>query len=461
VFYDIAQLLESAENSETRVVRVLERLRSLVPYDHCAVLEVLPEEPPRLVTAPGTPPAERAELTATLTALLSRLAEKPNKAAEDRSKSGVHLAVPLIRMDDWVGVLFVRRLEGVYAERHVRALSVIAAKLAAYFSILHAFAREAERAQELADARQAAEAADRAKDEFLALVSHELRSPLGAILAWTDALRSSDTSQADRTRAVEAIERSVRAQAKLVAELLDLSCVSAAALRLDLRAVDPGSVIRTAVRALQDKAATKAIRLEVAIDESVAPLMADPRRLNQIIAHLVANGIKFTPAGGHVEVRLERAGARARIRVIDSGEGIRPELLSKLFEPFIQVDRSTTRPHTGLGLGLALVKDLVELHGGNVRAESSGLHQGATFTVELPLAKPAAPAEEGATQSGEPPKRELSGIRVLLVDDDDDIGEVLSSRSRPRRRRRWRSSSTRCRTSSSATSPCRVRVGMT
>jgi signal transduction histidine kinase/CheY-like chemotaxis protein len=440
-FYDIAQVLESAENSEARVIRVLTRLRSLVPYEHCAVLEALPGREPRLITPPETPPAARERLLALTTALLERLIVENEHAPEALATPGQHIAVPLVGMDEVVGVLFV---EGAaYAEAHVRRLSVVAAKLAAYFSLLGAAVLEAEHTRQLDQARQLAETANRAKDEFLALVSHELRTPLNTILVWADALRSSDTRDSERLRGFEAIVRSVRAEVSLIDDLLDLSCIANATLRLDLRAVEPARLIQAALRVLRPRADQKSIRLEASLDESVTPLIADPQRLSQVVANLVANAIKFTPAGGRVVVRLERAGALARIQVIDSGSGIRPEVLPNLFERFRTADGSSTRVHGGLGVGLALVKDLVELHGGQVRAESPGDMQGATFTVDLPLAESVA-SLPGATRIPErrrrpdrrargpavPPRVRqgelvLAGVHVLLVDDDKDICEVL------------------------------------
>jgi CheY-like chemotaxis protein len=281
--------------------------------------------------------------------------------------------------------------------------------------------------EELAHAKLTAEAADRAKDEFLALVSHELRTPLNSILAWSDALRSNNTPEAERLRAVDAIERAVRAQAKLVADLLDLACIAAATLRLDLHAVDPAQLIKDAILTLAPRAKQKSIKLEVTLDESVRPLLADPYRLSQVVVSLVGNAIKFTPNGGHVEVRLDREGFLARIRVTDNGSGISAAVLPKLFEPFSQIDSSTTREQGGLGVGLALVKDLVKLHGGRVSVESPGVLQGSTFTVVLPLmdTDQAAAEPAGAALNACAAQRPLSGIHVLVVDDDRDIGEVL------------------------------------
>jgi signal transduction histidine kinase/ActR/RegA family two-component response regulator len=426
-FYDIAQLLESADDSAERVIRVLERLRTLIPYERCAVLDAPLGREPRLLVPPGTSAAEEVALLAATTALLDGLVNGRGQTPAESSSREKHLAVPLIGLDQVVGVLFVHTADGAYEDRHVRRLSVVASKLAAYFSMLRAYMGEAERARQLDEARQLAETANRAKDEFVALVSHELRTPLNTILAWVDALRSKETREADRTRAFEAIERSVRAEAKLIENLLDLSCIANATLRLDLRAVEPAKVIKTAIETLRPRALQKSITLEVVLDESVTPLIADPRRLGQVVANLVANAIKFTPNGGRVEVRLERAGVLARIRVIDSGSGISPEVLPNLFERFRQGDSSTTRAHGGLGVGLALVKDLVELHGGHVRAESAGDKQGAIFTVEIPLARtaPDVPALAGASGARVQEERALAGIRVLLVDDDRDIGEVL------------------------------------
>jgi len=425
--YDMAQVLESAEGSERRVLHVLALLQRLVPYDQCALLEAQPGREPRLVVVPGVAPDERALLTETLMSLFGQLLEDHGRAPEVPPRpSGAHLAVPLVGLDQVIGVFLVRGAKGAYEARHLRALSVVAAKLAAYFMMLRARAEEAERARELEEARRAAEAANRAKDEFLALVSHELKTPLTSTLTWVHVMRSKSLGEAERTRAIEAIERNLRAQAKLIDDLLDLSCIATAEVRLDLRAVEPARLIKAAVEDLRPQAAEKSIRLKAALDRSLK-LLVDPDRLDHVVAILLTNAIQSTPNGGHVEVHLQRAGAHARIQVTDSGKGISPEFLPHLFEHFHQGEGTNTGTY-GVGLGLAIVKHLVELHGGRVRAESPGEEKGATFTVELPLAgaAPTVPARAGAPEAGgRGEKRALTGIRVLIVDDDAEIRDAL------------------------------------
>jgi signal transduction histidine kinase/ActR/RegA family two-component response regulator len=424
--YDMAQVLESAEGSEQRVLHVVDLLRQLVPYDQCALLEAQPGSDPRLVVVPEAPPGERALLMDTLMSLFGQLLEDNGRAPEvPPGPSGAQLAVPLVGLDQVIGVLLVRGAEGAYQGRHLRALSVVGAKVAAYLTMLRARAEDAERARQLEEARLAAETANRAKDEFLALVSHQLKTPLTSTLSWVHVMRSPDLREADRARAVEAIERNLRAQAKLIDDLLDLSCLAAAELRLDLRAVEPAGLIKAAVEDLRPRAAQRSIQLKAALDRSVR-LLVDPDRLDRVVAILLGNAIQSTPKGGQVEVHLDRAGANARIQVTDSGQGISPESLPHLFERFPQGGGSRARTYGGVGL--PIVKLLVELHGGRVRAESPGEEKGATFTVELPLAGAAAdlPARpEAPDAGGRGEKRALTGIRVLVVDDDAEIRQAL------------------------------------
>jgi signal transduction histidine kinase/ActR/RegA family two-component response regulator len=393
----MSQILESAEEPEERVLRVVELLRELLPYDECALLEAQPGREPRLFVIPEVPAEQRALLTDMLMSLFGQLLEDHARAPDGPARlSGAHLAVPLVGLDRLIGVLFVRSAAGPYEERHLRTLSLVGGKLAAYLTLLRARADEAERARELEAARLAADAANRAKDEFLALVSHHLKTPLTATLSWVHVMRAQDLEQPERARAVEAIERNLRAQAKLIDDLLELSCIATAELRLDLRSVEPAELIKAAVEDLRPRAATRGVRLKAGLDTSLK-LLVDPDRLDHVVAILLANAVEATPDGGEVDVQLERAGDHARIRVTDGGKGTSPESL----------------PHK-------VVKQLVELHGGQARAESPG-DKPSRFTVELPLS-----ARQQSKDSGEHgDRRALTGIRVLIVDDDAEIRAAL------------------------------------
>jgi PAS domain S-box-containing protein len=237
-----------------------------------------------------------------------------------------------------------------------------------------------------ARAREQAEAANRSKDEFLTTVSHELRTPLQAMLGWVGALRQGKLTPEKSSRALDIIEQSGRAQARLIGDLLDVSRMVSGRLHLDLRPVDLATVLRTALDTVRPAAQAKAVRLEALLDARIGPVAGDPDRLTQVVWNLLSNAVKFTPAGGQVELRLEQGESEVRIVVRDTGEGITPAFLPHLFERFRQADeaRSTTR-RGGVGLGLAIVRHLVELHGGSVQAESPGVGRGAVFTVSLPL----------------------------------------------------------------------------
>ena len=279
--------------------------------------------------------------------------------------------------------------------------------------------------------RSQAEAANRAKDEFLATVSHELRTPLTAILGWSRIL--SETTERSRIeRGVAIIERNARAQAKIIDDILDVSRIISGKLRLSVRPVDFASIIEAVVESVRPAAAAKQVDLRV---EIIAPvqLVADEDRLQQIVWNLLSNAGKFTPRGGVVVVRAFVEGEQVVVQVRDSGRGISPEFLPYVFDRFRQDDASTTKQQPGLGLGLAIVRHLVELHGGTVRAESEGEGRGATFHVALPLG----PAErsEGSVPSAVPgvrssaeiePHRPLTGVRVLVVDDQQDARELVA-----------------------------------
>jgi len=281
-------------------------------------------------------------------------------------------------------------------------------------------------------ARAEAEAANQAKDEFLAVLSHELRTPLNAILGWSRMLRFGSLDRGTVERAIETIERNAQLQTQLIDDLLDVSRIVSGKLHIERRRVDLPPVLQAAVEAVRAMAETKGVQLEQAVDATPGAVSGDAARLQQVLWNLLTNAVKFTPAGGRVQIALERREGWAEIRVADTGSGIAPAVLPHIFERFRLGDAGTTREHGGLGLGLAIVRHLVELHGGAVRAESAGEGRGSTFTVRLPLA--------GARESAQPwraaPPVErlapeapalLQGIDVVLVDDDADGRELLST----------------------------------
>jgi PAS domain S-box-containing protein len=280
--------------------------------------------------------------------------------------------------------------------------------------------------REAEEARREAEEASRLKDEFLATVSHELRTPLTAILGWAHMLRTGQLGGPEAYGVYETIERNARAQAQLVDDLLDVSRIITGKLRLDVRTVDPASFIDSAVESIRPAAEGKGLRLNKQVEPGAAFVAGDPVRLQQVVWNLLSNAVRFTPRGGSVEVRMTRDGAHVEISVEDNGAGISPGFLPHVFDRFRQADGRITRQHGGLGLGLSIVRHLVELHGGTVRASSPGEGQGATFTVSLPLMQTRAGGDAGAQAAapetprafGRPEK--LDGLRVLVVDDEPD-----------------------------------------
>jgi PAS domain S-box-containing protein len=296
---------------------------------------------------------------------------------------------------------------------------------------------EQERALLLAseqEARAEAEALNRTKDEFLATLSHELRTPLNAIFGWARMLQSGSVSGATTQRAVEAIVRNASAQVQLIDDLLDVSRIITGNMRLDLRPVDVKGVIEGALDAVRPAAANKGIRLEIILDPAASTVTGDPDRLRQVVWNLLSNAVKFTPRHGRIQVRLERVNSRIEIVISDTGQGIPLDVLPYVFDRFRQGDGSITRRHGGLGLGLALVRHLVELHGGTVTGHSLGEGQGATFVVTLPVPMLNLSAAQDrrhptATHDSSPPVAVLTslrGVRVLLVDDDPDSLEITN-----------------------------------
>jgi PAS domain S-box-containing protein len=262
------------------------------------------------------------------------------------------------------------------------------------------------------EARRQAEALNNAKDELIATVSHELRTPLNAILGWARMLQSGDLDEAGRARAVNAIVRNAAAQTRIVDDLLDLSRITTGRLRLDFERMDLNATIEAALETIRPAARAKDLTLVVTLDRTLEAIRGAPDRLQQVAWNLLMNSVKFTPPGGRVEIASRRRSDAVALVVTDTGQGIAADILPHVFEPFRQEDSSSTRAQGGLGLGLALVRRLVELHGGTVMAESEGKDRGATFTVTLPLRS--LPGVAAGDHS-------LDGVRVLVVDDDPDF----------------------------------------
>jgi signal transduction histidine kinase/CheY-like chemotaxis protein len=289
---------------------------------------------------------------------------------------------------------------------------------------------EAEREELLRKERQAretAETADRAKDEFMAVLSHELRTPLNAVYGWARMLQSGELrDEALVARATDAIVRNADVQIQLIDDLLDLSRITNGMMRLDIRPVDMAEVVRGALDAVRPAADARAIGIETILDP-VGPVAGDAARLQQVVWNLLINAVKFTPKGGQIQLHLRRLSAHVEIEVSDTGQGITPKMLPHVFERFRQADSSSTRTHGGLGLGLALVKHLVELHGGTVVAQSAGEGQGASFVVTLPVGIAEIRTPSGSRRPASAPSLEtlsgivrLDGVRVLVADDDGE-----------------------------------------
>ena len=281
-------------------------------------------------------------------------------------------------------------------------------------------------------AREEAEEANRLKDEFLATVSHELRTPLTAILGWSNMLLAGRVDKEMHDRGLEIIHRNAQAQNQLISDLLDVSRIISGKLRLDLRTVDLPAIIEAAVETTRPAAEAKGVRLTTALDPRSGPINGDADRLQQVVWNLLTNAIKFTDEGGEISVRLGSVDTRVEITVQDSGMGIDPEFLPHIFDRFRQADPATNRVHGGMGLGLSIVRQLVELHGGTVRAESEGEGKGATFTVSLPFVnfkRGSGRTERLPLNAGGYPEincpPSLQGLRVLAVDDEADTREMI------------------------------------
>ena len=286
--------------------------------------------------------------------------------------------------------------------------------------------------QRVSDRTQALETANRLKDEFLSVISHELRTPLNAMLGWSRLLRTGNLAEAKAAQGLEVIERNAKSQAQLIEDLLDISRIITGKLRLAVRPISLIPVIEAAIDTVQPAADARSIRIQTVFDPKAEPVSGDPERLQQVIWNLLSNAIKFTPKGGRIQVRLERINSHVELIVSDTGKGISEEFLPYLFNRFSQEDGSTTRSQGGLGLGLSIVRHIVELHGGTVQATSPGEGQGTTFVVNLPLMIVHRPIEVpervhpiAETEVPFNSASSLQGLQILAVDDEADARELL------------------------------------
>ncbi len=362
---------------------------------------------------------------------------------EDHLPVTSYLAVPVIsRSGEVLGGLFFGHSEpDVFTERDEIVIAGLAAQAAVAMdnARLYEAAKRARAEAEKAAAdkerlyRQAEESS-RLKEEFLATISHELRTPLSAILGWARMLRMGQLSEENAAKALDTIERNARAQAQLVDDLLDVSRIITGKLRMNVQPADPNAFIEAAVEAVKPAAEAKGVRVHKVIDTGAIAIPGDPVRLQQVVWNLLSNAIKFTPRGGHVQIRSERVNSHLEIVVSDTGQGIAADFLPHVFDRFRQADQKTSRQHGGMGLGLAIVRHLVEMHGGTVRANSEGEGRGSTFTVMLPITPVYQVDASGARVH--PAARDLlpdiddctdrlDGLRILVVDDEADTRELL------------------------------------
>ena len=353
-----------------------------------------------------------------------------------------YLAVPVVsRSGEVLGGLFFGHPEpSVFTERDEMTVVGLASQAAIamdnarlYEAAKRARLEAEQAAQQNERLFRQAEESSRLKEEFLATISHELRTPLSAILGWARMLRLGQLSTENATKALDTIERNARAQAQLVDDLLDVSRIITGKLRMDVRPADPNAFIDAAVEAVRPAAEAKGVRMQKVIDTGAISIPGDPTRLQQVVWNLLSNAIKFTPRGGRVQIRSERVNSHLEIVVSDTGQGISPDFLPHVFDRFRQADQKTSRQHGGMGLGLAIVRHLVELHGGSVKASSEGEGKGATFTVMLPITPVyhvdssggrVHPAARDLLPVDDPSDR-LDGLRILVVDDEADTRELL------------------------------------
>jgi PAS domain S-box-containing protein len=351
----------------------------------------------------------------------------------DRYRARRGVFTPLLVQGRLVGTLAIGRAGGEpFTSADAQFAEAIAARASLALENARLVAAAQHDAEEARQARAEAEEAGRVKDEFLATLSHELRTPLNAILGWAHLLRDGRLPEARRQSAIETILRNAQSQEQLISDILDVQRIVAGKIRLNLHIVDLGNVVRSAAETVQPSADAKGVRLQLLLDLDVPTVTGDPDRLQQVVWNLLTNAIKFAPSDGRVQVRLLKAEDACELVVEDNGPGIAPDFIPHMFERFRQADSSTTRTHQGLGLGLAIVRSLVEMHGGTISAGNTEVPgtTGAVFTIRLPrrpmqLSGPTDVVDRGAAWNGQ--ATPLDGIHVLVIEDDTDGRELLTA----------------------------------
>jgi signal transduction histidine kinase/CheY-like chemotaxis protein len=425
--YDIAQGFDSPLETEPRLRRALGLLRRIVPYDHCALLEAPAAGAARLVVEPDALETREA-LNRVLTRFLTVLTDEPRRAADwlppdvaHLVPCAAHLAVPLVGLDRVLGGLFVSHQEAdAYTDDHLRLLSIVASQIAAYLTACRLREQEAQIVSEHEVARAAAEAANRAKDEFLAMLAHELRIPPMAIRIAMQTIRGHAERDPVVQRARHVVERQVRHLARLLDDLLDVSRLTRGKIELRKETVTLQMIVADALTATRGFIDVRRHVESVSLPDEPLGFEADPMRITQVVGNLLDNAAKYTPRGGEISVTGYREGGEVVLRVRDTGIGIAPEMLPRVFDLFAQLDRSPARPRGGLGVGLTLARTLVELHGGTITVESEGPGRGSEFVVRLPVGAP------GALPDRDDRRRVAVQARhILLVEDDDSVRKAL------------------------------------
>jgi two-component system, sensor histidine kinase len=420
---EIAQTLATTpENQAEAIQHSLLLLRRIVPYDRCGLKQAGPTE---ATLAPAhLAAAERARLAKVLDSLLSRMQDEDGEPAGAPGEGFARLAVPVLGPNQIAGVLFVERAGMPYDEDSLRILSIVASQLGAWLTNLRLREDDVEHARQLGIALHRLEEMDRRKDDFLAMLGHELRNPLGAInnAIYVLGIRSATDEWMTRYRRI--IDRQINHLSRIVDDLLDASRVRLGKINLERRPVDLCSVVQRWHETFGMMPQQRTHHLEFDLPETPVMVLGDPVRLEQILANLLTNALKYTPPGGRIAVSVARETSEAVVHIRDSGIGISPEILPRVFDLFTQADESLARSQGGLGLGLSLVRSLVEMHGGRVEAQST-LGVGSDFMVRLPLQ--AVPAEPVSQERASPSAAPALPLRVLVLEDNDDGRVVLEA----------------------------------